>query len=61
VFVVDRTVYEIVLLGGVVGDNATIGGGVVVAPGTVLGNGTTVESGATVSGQIETDAIVRRG
>lgn len=58
---VDRTVHENVRLGGVVGDNATVGGGVIVAAGTVLGNGTTVETGATVSGQIETDAIVRRG
>jgi len=58
---VDRTVHEDVRLGGVLGDNATVGSGVIVAAGAILGTGTTVETGATVSGQIETDAIVRRG
>lgn len=58
---VDQTIHNNVQLGGVVGDNATVGGGVVVSPGTILGNGATVEAGATVTGQIETDAIVRRG
>jgi glucose-1-phosphate thymidylyltransferase len=58
---VDRTVHEDVRLGGVVGDNAMVGSGVIVAAGAILGTGTTVETGATVSGQIETDAIVRRG
>ncbi|MGQ4554933.1 sugar phosphate nucleotidyltransferase [Halobellus sp. GM3] len=59
--VVDGRVHGDVRLGGVVGDNATLGGGVTVAPGTVLGNDARVETGAVVDGWIETDAIVRRG
>lgn len=59
--VVDNDVYEQVRLGGVVGDNGSLGGGVTLSPGTVLGNQTTVESGCHVSGRIEHDAVVRRG
>ena len=59
--VVDGKVYEDVDFGGVIGDNATLGGGVTVEPGTVLGDGVTVAHGVTVDGRIESDAIVRRG
>ncbi|RKD98046.1 sugar phosphate nucleotidyltransferase [Halopiger aswanensis] len=59
--VVADEVHEDVELGGVVGDNATVGGGTVLDPGTVLGDGAVVDPGATVSGRIESDAIVRRG
>lgn len=58
---VDGDVHADVRLGGVVGDNGSIGGGVTLSPGTVLGNHTTVESGCDVSGHIETGAVVRRG
>ncbi|MFB6308738.1 MAG: sugar phosphate nucleotidyltransferase [Haloarculaceae archaeon] len=59
--VVGGDVHEGVRLGGVVGDNGSVGGGVTLAPGTVLGNHTQVESGCDVSGRIETGAVVRRG
>ncbi|RLM57155.1 glucose-1-phosphate thymidylyltransferase [Halobellus sp. Atlit-31R] len=59
--VIDGAVHEDVRLGGVVGDNAVLGGGVTLSPGTVLGNYAQVESGCNVSGWIENDAVVRRG
>jgi len=59
--VVEGTVHEGVGLGGVVGDNARLGGAVSVHPGTVIGNGTRVEGGAAVDGRIPSDAEVRRG
>lgn len=59
--VVDGEVHTGVEFGGVVGDNATVGGGVTVEPGTVLGDGATVDHGVSVGGRIEPGAIVRRG
>ncbi|NUB93217.1 NTP transferase domain-containing protein [Haloterrigena sp. SYSU A121-1] len=59
--VVDDEVHKDVDLGGIVGDNATVGNGVTVEPGTVLGDGATVDHGISVGGRIEPDAIVRRG
>ncbi len=59
--VVDGTVYKDIALGGVVGDNATLGGAVTIAPGTVVGDGASIDDGAIISGHIESDAIVRRG
>ncbi|SFS96682.1 sugar phosphate nucleotidyltransferase [Halostagnicola kamekurae] len=58
---VDGTVHDAVNLGGVVGDNASVGSGATVNPGTVLGDGATVDHGLNVSGRIEPDAVVRRG
>lgn len=59
--VVGNEVHKGVRFGGVVGDNAAVGGGVTLAPGTVLGNHATIESGCHASGRIENGAIVRRG
>ncbi|QHS16184.1 NTP transferase domain-containing protein [haloarchaeon 3A1-DGR] len=59
--VVDDEVHPDVRLGGVVGDNATVGGGATLVPGTVLGDVSRVDPGAVVSGTIEPDAVVRRG
>lgn len=59
--VVDGTFYEDVRLGGVIGDNAAVGGAVAVAAGTVLGNEATAEDGAVIDGRIEDGADVRRG
>ncbi|MGZ0745978.1 bifunctional sugar-1-phosphate nucleotidylyltransferase/acetyltransferase [Haloparvum sp. AD34] len=59
--VVDGVFYEGVRLGGVVGDNADVGGAVAFDPGAVLGNAASVESGAIVDGRIEDEAVVRRG
>jgi glucose-1-phosphate thymidylyltransferase len=53
--------YESVRLGGVVGDNVTIGGGVTLAPGTIVGNGARVHGGTTIDGHLEDGAAVRRG
>ncbi|MCD2200477.1 NTP transferase domain-containing protein [Halobacterium sp. KA-4] len=59
--VVDGEVHEDVRLGGVLGDNTSLGGAVAVAPGSVLGNEADVESGAVVDGYVEDGAVVRRG
>ena len=59
--VVDGELHEGVRLGGVVGDNAHVGGAVVVSPGSVLGNEARVESGVTVDGRFPDGVIVRRG
>ncbi len=59
--VVDDTVHREVDLGGVIGDNAEIGGGTILAPGAIVGNDTMVESGSVLEGRIDPDATVRRG
>lgn len=59
--VVDREVNEDVVLGGVVGDNAHLGGGAVLEPGTILGDEVDVGGGVTVEGVIEDGTTVRRG
>lgn len=50
--VVDDTLYTDVTFGGLLGDNAHVGGATVVEPGTILGNHCAVESGSTISGTI---------
>ena len=59
--VVDDVFYSDVRLGGVVGDNTTVGGAAVLEPGTVLGNDVRVGTGVAVEGRIENGAVVRRG
>jgi len=59
--VVEDEVHRDVRLGGVVGDNAVLGGGVVVDPGTVVGDHASVESGVTLDGRVPPNAEVRRG
>jgi len=59
--VVEGTVHEAVDIGGVIGDNAAVGGGVVLEPGTVVGDGATIGDGATVGGRIPPGTEVRRG
>lgn len=58
---VDGTAHDGVTLGGVVGDNATIGGGVSFEPGTILGDSADVATGVTLQGTVENGAVVRRG
>lgn len=53
-------IHRDVRLGGVLGDNAELGGAVMVAPGTILGNGTMVERASVLSGWIDPEATVRR-
>ncbi len=59
--VVEGTLHENVRLGGVVGDDASVGGAAVLAPGTVLGNDAVVGDGAAVSGRVADAETVRRG
>ena len=59
--VVNGEAHTDVRLGGVVGDNATVGGGATLDAGTVVGDDATVDPGVTLDGRIETGAVVRRG
>lgn len=59
--IVDETLYTDVTFGGLLGDNAHVGGASVVEPGTILGNHCEVESGATVSGTIPSKTTVHHG
>ena len=59
--IVDGELYEDVALGGVIGDNARLGGHVSVTPGSILGDGSTAETGVTLTGRIPPDTEVRRG
>lgn len=54
-------VYESVRLGGVVGDNAVVGGGATLEPGAILGDSVDVAPGVTVGDTIDDDVAVRRG
>ncbi|WP_227354281.1 sugar phosphate nucleotidyltransferase [Haladaptatus salinisoli] len=54
-------VHRDVTFGGLVGDNARLGGNVTVRPGTIVGEGVTVDSGAIVGGRLEDGAFVQRG
>ena len=57
--VVEDELYQNVRLGGVVGDNSTVGGGACLKPGTVLGNNVRVGTGTTADGRIESGTVVR--
>ncbi len=57
--VLQDTVHRNVVLGGVIGDNAKIGGAVTVLPGSFVGNGATVEHGARIDGRIEPNGRVQ--
>ena len=59
--VVEGVVYEDVVLGAVLGDNARLGGGATLDPGTVVGDDALIGSGARVSGWIDPGTAVRRG
>jgi Nucleoside-diphosphate-sugar pyrophosphorylase involved in lipopolysaccharide biosynthesis/translation initiation factor 2B, gamma/epsilon subunits (eIF-2Bgamma/eIF-2Bepsilon) len=59
--VVEGELHENVRLGGVLGDDAAVGGAAAVAPGTVLGTDAVVGDGASVSGRIADGVTVRRG
>jgi glucose-1-phosphate thymidylyltransferase len=59
--VLDETIHQDVRFGGLVGDNAAVGGNVTVQPGTIVGNDARVEGGAVISGCIASGAEVVRG
>jgi glucose-1-phosphate thymidylyltransferase len=58
---VEGSVYDDVRLGGVVGDNARIGGGSVLDPGTIVGDEATVAGGLSIDGRVAPGVEVRRG
>jgi len=58
---VANEVFEGVRLGGVIGDNAFLGGNVTVAPGCHVGTATQVQSGTWLRGKVPSEADVRRG
>ncbi|MDB2225666.1 sugar phosphate nucleotidyltransferase [Halorubrum ezzemoulense] len=59
--VVGDAVHRGVELGGVVGDNATVGSGATLADGAVVGDDVTADAGVVIDGRIESGAVVRRG
>jgi len=58
---IDGSLHQGVTLGGVLGDNASLGGSVSVRPGARVGNEAAVEGGAAVGGRVPSGAEVRRG
>ncbi len=59
--VVRGTVYEGVRLGGVIGDNTTLGGNVTLRAGSVVGDDVTIADSAVIEGRIAPDTEVHRG
>jgi NADH dehydrogenase len=59
--VVGDTVHRDVTLGGVVGDNASIGGGATLTDGAVVGDDVRADAGVVIDGRVESGAVVRRG
>ncbi|MFW6376602.1 MAG: sugar phosphate nucleotidyltransferase [archaeon] len=59
--VLEGTYHEDVRLGGVVGDNASLGADVTLVPATIVGTDATVESGLTLDRRVPPGTEVRRG
>jgi glucose-1-phosphate thymidylyltransferase len=59
--VVDDAVHHDVELGGVVGDNATVGSGATLTDGAVVGDDVRADAGVVIDGRVESGAVVRRG
>ncbi|AZQ14250.1 sugar phosphate nucleotidyltransferase [Halorubrum sp. PV6] len=59
--VVGDAVHRGVTLGGVVGDNSSVGGGATLTDGAVVGDDVQAEAGVVIDGRIEPGAVVRRG
>ena len=59
--VVGEEVHRGVRFGGIVGDNASLGGNVTLAPGARVGNDATVAGGALVDEDVPSGGDVRRG
>ncbi|WP_435099765.1 sugar phosphate nucleotidyltransferase [Halorubrum sp. N11] len=59
--VVGDAVHRDVTLGGVVGDNASIGGGATLTDGAVVGDDVQADAGVVIDGRVESGAAVRRG
>jgi glucose-1-phosphate thymidylyltransferase len=59
--VVGDAVHRGVTLGGVVGDNASIGGGATLTDGAVVGDDVQADAGVVIDGRVASGAVVRRG
>jgi acetyltransferase-like isoleucine patch superfamily enzyme len=59
--VVGDDLHRDVRFGGIVGDNAHLGGNVTLAPGARVGNDATVEGGVLVDDDVPSGGDVRRG
>ena len=59
--VVEDTVHHDIELGGVVGDNATIGPGAILTTGAVVGDDADTDAGVTIDSRVTAGATVRRG
>lgn len=59
--VLGDTVHRDVELGGVIGDNATVGGGATLTDGAVVGDAVQADAGVVIDGRVESGAVVRRG
>lgn len=59
--VVGDAVHHDVALGGVVGDNTTVGGGATLTDGAVVGDDVRADAGVVIDGRVESGAVVRRG
>ncbi|MGQ3330782.1 sugar phosphate nucleotidyltransferase [Halorubrum sp. FL23] len=59
--VVGDTVHRNVEFGGVVGDNATIGGGGILTDGAIVGDDAHATAGVVIDERVESGAVVRRG
>jgi len=59
--VVENTVHHDIELGGIVGDNATIGPGSILTTGAVVGNDVDTDAGVAIDSRVTAGATVRRG
>ena len=59
--VVEDTVHHDIELGGVVGDNATIGAGSTLTTGAVIGDDVDTDAGVTIDSRVTAGVTVRRG
>jgi glucose-1-phosphate thymidylyltransferase len=59
--VVEETVHQDIELGGVVGDNTTIGPGATLTTGAVVGDDVATDAGVTIDSRIAAGTTVRRG
>ncbi|MCY4732542.1 NTP transferase domain-containing protein [Natronomonas gomsonensis] len=59
--IVEGTVYDDVRLGGVVGDNAEVGGNVTIEAGSVVGDNVEVADSAVIDGRIDPNTVIERG
>ncbi|TQQ80287.1 sugar phosphate nucleotidyltransferase [Halonotius roseus] len=59
--VTDGEIHSDVIFGGLIGDNAAVGGAATIAPGGILGNDVVVGEGAVASGTIPDGVEIRRG